>query len=220
MVSCCKALPCCKDRKSKKRLICGGICFLGALICFSAIGPVYMAAFSTPTSSVAECMRCGADYGTYVINEMNGGAIVDKIVGNHEHRDFHRGSHRHHHGHHRHDEDVCITDDDLKGLRFEDLDVKPVPQACIDTCAPIAKRAALAAGCAAATVLCAFALLLCSLVTFACALFCKKKKKDEPAAYCKVSSDSQGPIVQGVVGTAASGVQTMKTPLLDTHYAI
>lgn len=127
----------------------------------------------------------------YVVNEVNGTAVIDKIVEAHHHNnEFHRGhSHHRHNRHHGHDDDVCITEEDVKSINFDDVHLDPISRDCIDTCAPIAQKAALAAGCAAATTICAIALLVCSLGAFLCALCCKGR---ESCHYEKVCSAHQG----------------------------
>lgn len=213
MVSLCKAFSKCKA--SKRKHVCVGIFFFSAaLLCFFAIGPVYMGTLSTPVSQFADCAECGSEYAMYVVNEVNGTAVMDKIIeAHHENNKFHRGHHHHHHHHHGHDDDVCITEEDVKSINFHDVHLKPISRDCIDTCAPIAQKAALAAACTAATAICAIALLVCSLGAFLCALCCKGRDSSQYEKIDSMSAPGYNPAREGPTGTAFNS-DPLKAPLM------
>lgn len=115
----------------------------------------------------ADCIDCGTKYAAYVINEVNGTAIVDKIIQKHDENE----------GDHAPGTDVCITEDDLDDLNTE-FDVDPLPRKCVDRCAPLMSKAMMAAGCAGATCLAGIILLFCSLA--ACFSFCCCNQTEPP----------------------------------------
>ena len=106
---------------------------------------------------------------------VNGTSIVEKIKDAHDrNQQFHRG---------RDKPDVCITDEDLDNLNLDHVDIDPLPQSCIDTCAPIGRKVPLAMACAGATCFAAIAILVCSLAAF-CSFCCCNPT--EPPTYVMV----------------------------------
>lgn len=198
MFSCCSA-------PKHTKLWTGGLCFVGALLCLFAIGPVYVGILATPVDDLVDCGQCATDYATYVINEVNGTAIVDKINKAHEaKKDFHRRSGK---------PDVCITEEDLDGLNLDKIDIDPFPKTCIDKCAPFARKAPLAMACGGATCFAAIVLLVCSLGAFFS--FCCCNPSDLPT-YVMVDnrpSTSHGSIPHPPTGTATS-YDAVKQPLM------
>lgn len=106
---------------------------------------------------------------------VNGTSIIEKIKDAHDrNQQFHRG---------RDKPDVCITDEDLDNLNLDHVDIDPLPQSCIDTCAPIGRKVPLAMACAGATCFAAIAILVCSLAAF-CSFCCCNPT--EPPTYVMV----------------------------------
>lgn len=215
MVSFCKAFA--KCTASKRKHVCVAIfLFAASLLCFFAIGPAYVGTLSTPVTQFADCGECGARYATYVLNEVNGTALVDKLLEEHDHHSkFHRGHHRRHHSHH---DDVCITEDDVKTLDFHDVHFEPISRECIDTCAPIAQKAPLAAACALAMCICAIALLVASLGAFLCALCCKPAECSPYDKIDSMPSPADNSVNQPPVGKAVTHSDPLKVPLMPNKH--